>query len=275
MRKTKELNQISKELEESLDLPKGKKTVRFRLINVKFNESTGRWEGPFSKNIKSKFSIEDEKTGEYIDCAYLKAVRGDGTYDLGEIEFMKTAGFELKLHARPEDIEVAKILSLHPNNADNAKRYNAEPIFEVIRPEKTASEKRKLRGMKQDALAVAMEMTDEQIRAFAVSINKDPKADIEVLREIVESYAEKKPMEFVERGVLKADEIELLVKQADDAGVIEWNKDDNSWYWPGSEKIVSIPRGVKPGKFKGLAEFLIENTEIASEVQLRIKAAQK
>jgi hypothetical protein len=275
MRKTKELNNISKELEESLDLPKGKKTVRFRLINVKFNEKTGRWEGPFSKNIKSKFSIYDEKKDEYVDMAYLKAVRGDGTYDLGEVEFMKSAGFELKLHARPEDIEMCKILLLHPNFADNAAKYNAEPIFEMVRPEKTAAEKRRVRGMKQDALTIAMDMTDEQVRAFAASIGKNAEADIEVLREAVESYAESKPMEFVERGVLKSDEIELLVKQADKGGVIEWQKDDNSWYWPGGEKITSIPRGVQPGKFKGLAEFLMENTEVAQEVNLRLKATQK
>jgi hypothetical protein len=274
MRKTKELNNLH---EKTLPKPiKKGGSVIYRLLGTKFDKETGRWIGPLSQNIPSRFTVYDEEKGENVDCAYLRRVNGDGSYQLGEIEFFKHDGFQKTLRNRPEDIEQYQILELHPLNAANSAEYGVRPVFERVDEGKKAKALREERIAKKQAMDIALEMSDEQIQAMAISMGINPKLDLEVLRDKIEKYAEEKPLEFVTRGVDLTEEIELAVREAEELRVVTFKKEDNSWYWVANdEKIYAVPRGPKPGKFKGFATFLAAEEAICKEVKEQVQLAKR
>lgn len=273
MRKFKEINSLHEKT-----VPKALKPgekVQYVLLGTKFDKATGQWIGPLTQNIPSVFTIFDNNKQENVDCAYIRSVRKDD-YELGEIEFFKHEGFVKTLYNRPEDIEQYQIMELHPRNAANAERYGVTPMFQKIEPEKAAAKKREERRQTAEAVNIAINMSDDEVKAMANAMGKDSKQDIEILRDMIEKYAQDKPQEFITRGVSVAEEVEIVVKEAEEVNVLSWKKDDNSWYWTATdEKLKAIPRGPKYGKYKSLAEFLAAEQEIYDELKLQVETAKR
>lgn len=273
MRKFKEINSLHEKT-----VPKALKPgekVQYVLLGTKFDKKEGRWIGPSSQNIPSVFTIFDDNKQENVDCAYIRTVRKDD-YELGEIEFFKHEGFVKTLTNRPEDMEQYQIMELHPRNAANAAKYGVTPMFEKVEPEKSAAKKREERRQTNEALSLAIEMDDDQIKAMVNAMGKDTSLDIEILRDIVEKYAQEKPQEFILRGVSVSEEIEIVVKEAEGLNVLIFKKEDNSWYWTATdEKLKNVPRGPKYGKYKTLSEFLAGEDEIYEELKLQVQTAKR
>ena len=120
--------------------------------------------------------------------------------------------------------------------------------------------KRKQRTQKREAMNVAAELSAAEVREFIASLNKDEKRDISILRDELETFAEKDPSGFIKLSKDKNKTIQAKVKQAIDKKIIMFDRAESTFMWASTgETIVQVPRSSKSSYLQGFTNFVLTN----------------
>ena|ERR1700743_1772577 len=142
---------------------------------------------------------------------------------------------------KPEDIQKAAILELHPKLEGGLYQdANRVPIVFRIDEQKEAKAKRESRNAKSKALQLASEMSDVEIKDFAAAMNWDERTDIEVLRDMVENEAENNPKMFNDLAESDKLSFRTITKKALTAKVISYDPMGGRILWASNQQVITV-----------------------------------
>lgn len=235
----------------------------FQWLKVKPDpQNKGRVIMPSVALVPNIDRVYDAKKDDYVDIANISTLGVGGKPIFAPIAFeRKTKGRLLLKGSRTGDREVYQFLMMSNYNASNPNRdKNVTPLFELVEPNKKAEESRKSRTLRREAMNVAAELSAAEVREFVASLNKDEKRDISILRDELETMAEKDPKQFIAMSKDKNKSIQANVKLAMDKKIIAFDKESMTFNWVSTgEAIVQVPRSSKKSYLQGFTNFVLSN----------------
>ena len=258
MIKTKEYNNVK-----TPPMLKRDEVKVFQYLNVKNDkQNPGKVVMPSIHMIPSIDRVYDKETDDYIDIASIGSIGIGGKPTMNTIQFTKKdKGLMALRGSKTGDREIYQYLMLSNFNASNPDRdKSVNPLFKLVEPKKDATDARKLRNLRRDAMNVAAELSAAEVREFAASLNKDEKRDISILRDELEVMAEKDPTSFMTLSKDKNKSIQATCKSAIDKKVIRFDKASSTFIWVATgETIVQVPRSSKSSYLQGFTNFVLSN----------------
>jgi hypothetical protein len=258
MIKTKEFNNIEKP-----PMLKRDEVKVFQYLNVKNDpQNPGKKIMPSVAMMPKVDRIYDPVSEDYVDIAAIKNLGVGGKPILNTIAFYKELEGKLLLRGnKTGDLEIFQYLMLSNYNKSNENRdKSVVPLFELVQPKKKATDARKQRNLRRDAMNVAAELSAAEVREFTASLNKDEKRDISILRDELEVMAEKDPTTFMTLSKDKNKSIQANCKSAIDKKVIRFDKATSTFIWVATgETIVQVPRSTKSSYLQGFTNFVLSN----------------
>lgn len=136
------------------------------------------------------------------------------------------------------------------------------PKLEFVDDQAEGKERRKKRSILKQALDVAESLDIRQVKDFVASLNMNENQDNDVLRDIVESYAEKNAVVFLDAYKDKNFLKRATVRRASDAGIIFFDTHANKVRWVDSKNtaIATLEPEAKDDWVKGFAEYCGSNS---------------
>ena len=258
MIKTKEFNNV-----ETIPVLKRTDIKVFQYLDIKPDPNNkGQFIMPSIAFMPKVDRIYDPKKDDYVDIANIKSLGIGGAPVIEPIAFTKQTQGKLMLRGnKTGDREIFEYLMLSNYNKSNPNRDTSiKPLFELIEPTRVAKESRSQRSLRRDAMNVAAELSASEVREFISSMNKDETRDISVLRDELETMAEKDPKQFIALSKDKNKSIQSNVKKAIDKKIIKFDKASSSFVWVGTgETIVQVPRSSKSSYLQGFTNFVLSN----------------
>ena len=270
MIKTKEYNNVGEE-------PKfGRKDVKvFKWLNMKEDpQNKGQYIMPSVAFVPTVDRVYDPSKDDYVDIANISNLGIGGKPIINPIQFSKQQkGLLLLRGDKRGDKEVYQFLMMSNANASNPNRdTSVRPLYELLEPNKKAKESRDARALKREAMNVAAELSAAEVREFVASIGKDDSKDISVLRDELETMAEKDPKQFIALSRDKNKSVQAKVKRALDKKIIVFDKTTSTYSWASTgETIVQVPRSSKSSYLQGFANFVLSNKNGESVYQEIVK----
>lgn len=206
--------------------------------------------------------VYDPKKDDYVDIANIKSLGVGGKPVIEPIAFSRQTQGKLLLRGnKTGDKEVYQYLMLSNYNKSNPNRDTSlKPLYELVEPARTAKESRSERSLRRDAMNVAAELSAAEVREFISSLNKDAGRDISILRDELETMAEKDPKQFIALSKDKNKSIQANVKRAIDKKIIKFDKASSSFKWATTDEvIVQVPRSSKSSYLQGFTNFVLSN----------------
>lgn len=249
LKKVLHYNNVSAELLKTVPKLKKGEVVRFKSNSIKADDKSPRkFTGPYMENIPTTDTIFDKSQDRWVEIAYADQTntsKGESIAVMRTIKFVAPLGEIACTGGIAKDEYLYYFLMLTNANGSNENRDTSKSVyFTVVDDEKAAKEKRSARNKKLDALNKATAMTPEEVRDFIASTGGNDKADLEVQREIVESWADKDPEEFLKKATDVSANLKATVKRALDQGVLKFDKEQMQFSWGDSgEPIMTVPRG--------------------------------
>ncbi len=235
----------------------------FQWLKVKPDpQNKGRVIMPSIALVPNVDRVYDAKEDDYVDIANISTLGVGGKPVFAPIAFeRKTKGRLLLKGSKTGDREVYQFLMMSNYNASNPNRdKSVTPLFELVEPNKKAEESRKSRTLRREAMNVAAELSAAEVREFVASLNKDEKRDISILRDELETLAEKDPKQFIAMSKDKNKSIQANVKLAMDKKIIAFDKESMTFNWVSTgEAIVQVPRSSKKSYLQGFTNFVLSN----------------
>jgi len=241
MRKTKEFNNFS-----NVKPPKLKAGERaiFELINLK-KDRNGKTKYPAAKRISPQDRIVDGD--DYTDIACVRDSRGT----LVDIWFYGSQLGKVILNGnRALDNEIYAYLMLSNYREGKENRDpSIRPLYRLVDDEKNAKTSSEKRRKRSEALNIAYDMTNPEVKEFASAMGWNTKQAISVLRDKVEDIAENKPFEFIEKSSNKDNKYKAIFYEAEKAGLIQYDgKAKKMKYTDTGEHLFSIAGVAKMDK---------------------------
>lgn len=248
-----ETNNYSKDL--TLPILKKGETVQYRLLGLKKDEK-GQWMIPAAKNVPKDDHIFDPgaaKSGAYIDVGYEHEI----WFERRNLGMLRVTG------GNKRNQELYQYLECCNYNASNEHRDTMiNPIFERIDAVKKATTKRQSREYLRDALNIANEMSDDEVKTLISSLGKDEDRDIAVLRNEIEELAMKNPKSFITSSSNHQKQILATIKRAIDKKVIMYDSSQSRFVWgTNEEEILSTPRVNLKKRMNAFMEYVINTKQ--------------
>jgi hypothetical protein len=234
----------------------------------------GKVQMPFMVIAPNKDRVYDPEIDDYVDIAAISSLGIEGKPNFHSIEFTKQQSGRLLLRGnRSKDRDIFQFLTLSNFNASNPNRdTSVQPLFELVNPKIKAEKARKTRSLKRDAMNVAAELSGAEVREFISSLGKDEKRDLSVLRDELETLAEKDPKQFIKLSKNTNKSYQANIKRALDKKIISLDRESNTFFWTSTEEtIVQVPRSSKLGHLEGFTNFVLSNKNGASIYQEIVK----
>ena len=263
MRQTELYNNLSKELVSSTKLKPGEKAV-YRIVGIQRNPmDPTKWAIPSIKSVPPVDQIYDEKKQEYVDIAAVRTVNPEGEHTFHEIYFYGNLGGTMVLYGgRAADQEIHSYLSLCNYNGSNPNRDTSkEVIFELVDESKRSEVERKNRNLKREALNIAYDLSVEDVRNYIAALGKDDSAPVEVLRNDLESMADRDPSGFLELINNKQASMKAVVNRALLKGSIMFDTESSRFTWPNGEAILTVARTTGSDAVDELVSFCISSAK--------------
>ncbi len=261
LKKILHYNDVSKELIASIPKLKKGEIAKFKSLSIRPDDKSPRkFRGPFIENITTKDVIWDKHKQEFVEIAFCdQAVtnKGDSYAIFKTIKFMAPTG-EITCRGGVADEEyLYYFLMLTNQNISNEDRdVSRKAYFQKVDREKEAKEKRKERNKRFDALTKATSMSPEEVRDFISATGGNDRQDLDILRNIVEEWADKHPEDFLQKTSDVLSQLKATVKRALDQGVIRFDKEQMRFFWgTGSEEILSVSRSQDGDHIREFAEI--------------------
>lgn len=258
MIKTKEYNNVEKPPQ----LKRNEVKV-FQWLDVKPDKNNkGKLIMPSVAFVPTVDRVFDPAKDDFVDIANIQSIGVGGKPIIRPIEFSKRNHGKLLLKgSKTGDREMYQFMMMSNFNASNPNRdTNVKALYELVEPSKKAEESRKQRTQKREAMNVAAELSAAEVREFIASLNKDEKRDISILRDELETFAERDPSGFIKLSKDKNKTIQAKVKQAIDKKIIMFDRAESTFTWASTgETIVQVPRSSKSSYLQGFTNFVLTN----------------
>ena len=183
-------------------LKKGQRVI-YELIDIKDNPlAVNRKEPelPFIKGVPAKDQIIVNNNGEQevVDIAFIESFRQGGEPVFGKIQFRKAqAGAIILSGDKASDLKQYEYMERCNFNESNPNRNKSViPVFKRRNYQEELKKDRIRRKDLRDALNMVEEMTDVELRKFAVALKVTGEDDDEI-RTKIEQWAEKNPEKFL------------------------------------------------------------------------------
>jgi ribosomal protein S18 len=231
-------------------------TVQYRLLGLK-KDAKGRWLIPAAKNVPTEDHIFDpgvDKQGGYIDVAY----------EHGQIWFeRRSLGMLIITGGNKRNQELYQYLEHCNYNASNTDRdASIKPIFERIDAVKKATKKRQTREYLRDAMNLAYELNDDEVRTLISSLGKDEDKDISILRDEIEEMAMSNPKAFISNSSNHQKQILATIKRAIDKKVIVFDSEQSRFVWGNNKEVIlSTPRVNLKKRMKAFLEYVLNTKQ--------------
>lgn len=259
MKVLKKLNNISEDLKKTIPEFGPGKVAEFKLVKggnlIRISSSpNGQPGNEESKTVESfgssrvivlKDRIYDPFKKEYVDIGVPDEDDGERMIrpkkhkitSVGDNIFLN--GFFTLSGDNVEDVETFEFLWLSNKREDNANRAKGvEPEYKYVDKKVEAKKKEGRLKNKALALAAADNLTAEERRYFAGSLNWNLH-DEDLYANILE-YADKNPDDFVKRIQDKSAREKFIVKEAIDLGVIAYDPAQHRIVWGGGNQTVAL-----------------------------------
>lgn len=217
---------------------------------------------PYEKGVLKKIGLVDQvnEKGEAISFRRL------------QIKEAQSGEVALRLDHN-EDAEMFAMLELHPKNgAGDFRDKTIQPLFYRIDELKEAEKSYRERNLRADAMWVAVNMRDEEIRDFAAAMNWDENSDLTILRDKVLEIADKNPDQYRQFVDTKNIEYRSTIKRAIGSNVISWIPVESKFVWTGNgQTIAVIDKGEGVDPFDRMSDWFIASKN-GPEVYKKIRA---
>ena len=212
---------------------------------------------------------------------------GDQVYDIGAIIGQDTNGEPVFANeylwfrkeslgtitldlTRVADVGIFEYFELCNYNSGNPNRDTGkQSIFHRVDAKADAKTKRVKRSEKTKAIVLSTEMTDDEVMDFALSLGGNVNDDLVIARDMVETYADEHPKEFLGAVGGKLTSTLANIKRAIDKIVILNDTSKKAFLWADNkEMIFSYPKSSDANE--SLAIFF-HNTAEGGAVYEKIK----
>lgn len=256
MIKYKELNNISKELLETVPKLGPKDSAEYRLLNMRKDpENPGHWMIPSSTGIKVRAQIVDPFTNEIAEIANITQMKSRPTEggsidypDIKPVAFLRSQGGRIILHgSRPQDVLLHQYLYLCPLNAGSPVKGDETPVYEYI--DVKANAKRGMSRMQKKIKAMGMidKLTpSDGLFDYAYMVSRAETDDVEVARYQLAEFAEADADKFFELIESIDGQIKVTYLRAMSQGIIAYDAQSGTVRWAKNQEVITaIPKVVK------------------------------
>lgn len=264
MIKTERYNNISRDIEKRFQLKPGEvKSFSYTHImpDPHPDSLTGKFM-PEAFHITKTCMFYDPNKEESVEIAAIRRIKPGGDVEFSKIAFRRKEGCVITLSGdNPEHRGIYTYMMLHPWNETNEYRPKGETTyFKLDEPEKDAAENRKARKIRFEAIQTAVSIPQSKVRQIAAALGYDSRGAIELLRDVVEAYADKYPESFLTlngdayTGMKAA--IAMALKPT--VNVLRYLANERKIIWSDTKELICIvPPGKKAGDY--LFEFMVNN----------------
>lgn len=277
MKKTQLYNDVSKELLESTKL-KPNETVTYRLTGLEAHPmDPSRLAIPASKNVPIIDQIYDKNKEQFVDIAAVKSVDAKGEHAFHSIYFYGNMNGIIHLQGgRAADQEIHSYLALCNYNASNPNRDTSkEAIFELVDEGAKSEQERKSRNVKREALNAAADLSVEEVKNYVAAMGWDDSRKTEILRNDLESYADKDPQGFLDLINNKDAVVKAILNRALNKGVIKFDAEQSRFSWPTGEAILTVSRTTGGDNIEELLTYCISSAKGEKVLQTITSKAKK
>lgn len=263
MKKTKLFNNLSPELIESTKLKRGEKVV-YRITNIQRNPmDPTKWAIPSVRNVPPVDQIYDEKKGEFVDIAAVKAVNAEGDHSFHDMYFYGSQGGMLILSGGvAAHQEIHSYLSLCNYNASNPNRDTTkEALFELVDESVRSEKERKNRNLKREALNAAYDLSADEVKNYIAALGQDDTRPMEVMRNELETLADADPKSFLDLVNNKQASMKAVINRAVSKGVILFDQEASRYTWPNGEAILTVARTTGSEPVEELISFCVSSAK--------------
>ena len=265
LKKVLHYNDVSQELLNSVPKLKRGEQVRFKCYSIQPDvNSPRRFNGPYIKNVPATDTIWDPTAEKYVEIAFADQSnnsKGGSVAVMRTIKFVAPIGDMVLTGGKAIDEYLYYYMSLSNYDGGNPNRdVSKEAYYYKVDENKNAKEKRTKRSVKLDALNKATNMTAEEVRDFIAATGGNDKASLDILRDTVESWADKDPAEFMKKADDISANLKASVKRALDQSVITFDKEQMLFAWADSkEPIMTVPRSQGSDHIRDFVESCISD----------------
>lgn len=163
----------------------------------------------------------------------------------------------------PEDFQKAMFIELHPKHVTGMFYDKNSPAkIQRIDAYAEAKEKRDERSERRKALKIVDDMKETGVREFAAAMLWDHNADITILRDKMEEYAESQSAEFnkLMTGGKKL-KYQALVKMALDRGDLVFEPLEYKFMWRSGEVMAILTEVADKNHVESAAQWLVAGDE--------------
>lgn len=244
MRKTELYNDVSKDLLAKTKLKPGQQAV-YKVYTTERNPmDESKPAIPSVRQIPPIDQIWDEAKQEYVDIAAVKSVNAEGDHTFHDLYFYGNQGGYLVLSGgRGQDQEIHSYLSLCNYNVSNPNRDTTkEMLFELVDEESKVEVERRTRNIKREALNAAADLSADEVRTYIAALGQDDSKKVDVLRNTLETLADKDPQAFLDLINNKQAVMKATINRALKKGVINFDAEQSKFAWPTGEVILVVSR---------------------------------
>lgn len=276
MKKTEQYNNVSEKLLASTKLKKGEMAT-FRLAKIQKNPANpSETIIPSAVNVPVIDQIWDEEKQDYVDIAAIARISKDGNHGYHELWFYGSQGGHWILKGGvAQDQEIYSYLALSNYNGSNPNRdISKEIIFELVDESKKSEVERKVRNLKREALNAAADLDAEQVKIFVAALGKDDSRKIDILRNELETLADKDPAAFLELVSNKQAAMKATINRAIQKGAILFDTEQSRFTWPNGEVILTVSRTTGGDNVEELLSYCVSNAKgekVFQTIQLKSK----
>jgi hypothetical protein len=175
----------------------------------------------------------------------------------------------------PDDVEMFMYLFMHPLLVNGMfKDKNSADLIEIVNEAADAKKRGKRRSVKADAMYVANNMTDREMKDYACAKGWDEEQDPEILQDLIGADAEGDPDIFKTFMESSNFPYRAEITRAEKAGVIYWLPMENKYTWSNGQVITAFGLIPDIDRLKEMAEWLISNKQ-GDEIFKRIKTLNR
>lgn len=264
-----QVNKISDKLKKYLEerALKPGEIVKYKLLNGVKNIDPNRrkgddWLYPASIMVAGATRIIDPGTNRPVQIGVVKNIDPNTKTPTFRKYYVKPGRGENGIFTinanRVEESDFYELLELSNNNASNPYRdTSVQPIYERIDEIKQASQRSDKRNYLKMSWDSIKQWNDKETKAMAAAYNIPTNQSRSVLKDILESIAEKDPEGFYKMIDSDDTKIAAIIRLSIEKGIIEFNPVENKWIYKGNgETAALLDRREGVDEFEGLKQFL-------------------
>jgi hypothetical protein len=199
-----------------------------------------------------------------VDIALVSTVDRDGNVTPKPIiiEGSNTKGRFSVTGGIVADEELYHQLELTNYNLSNPNRDTSiEPMFKRVDEVADSKHRSKKRSALLEALTYVKNLTDGEVKDTAAGLNWNETLPVEVLRDMLEAFAEKDAVKFIEHIENKDQEVKSTLKKAITAGKINYDTTQHRIVLPPNQTLIKLDRVDGVDYLTQAAEYILHNAK--------------